>query len=75
MESPPVGLVPGKTHRFEYRGMGDRGRFDFMFGTDTPYTQARGDWGSRLIGETVFRFYKVAMLQAYIDILTLLGSG
>jgi len=55
--------------------MGDRGRFDFMFGTDTPYTQARGDWGSRLIGETVFRFYKVAMLQAYIDILTLLGSG
>lgn len=59
----------------ETKGWAIGGRFDFMFGTDTPYTQARGDWDSRLIGENVFRFYKIALPQAYIDIRTPLGSG
>ena len=57
------------------KGWAIGGRFDFMFGTDATYTQARGDWDSRLIGENVFRFYKIALPQAYIDIRTPLGSG
>ncbi len=51
------------------------GRFDFMFGTDTPYTQATGNWDSHLIGNNVFRFYKIALPQAYIDVRAPLGAG
>lgn len=51
------------------------GRFDFMFGTDTPYTQARGHWDSRLIGDDTLRFYKIALPQAYLDIRAPLGNG
>lgn len=51
------------------------GRFDFMFGTDTPYTQARGRWDSRLVNDETFRFYKIALPQAYIDVRAPLGTG
>lgn len=51
------------------------GRFDFMFGTDAPYTQASGRWDSRLVGGEVFRFYKIALPQAYVDVRAPLGNG
>jgi len=51
------------------------GRFDFMFGTDTPYTQAAGHWDSRLVNDNSFRFYKIALPQAYADIHAPLGDG
>lgn len=51
------------------------GRFDFMFGTDTPYTQAAGHWDSHLVNDNTFRFYKIALPQAYVDIRAPLGDG
>jgi hypothetical protein len=51
------------------------GRFDFMFGTDTPYTQATGHWDTRLVSDDTFRFYKIALPQAYLDIRAPLGDG
>ena len=70
-----LGLFIEKPVESEADGWGIGGRFDFMFGTDTPYTQASGDWDSRIVGENVFRFYKIALPQTYLDIRAPLGSG
>lgn len=54
------------------------GRFDFMFGTDSVFTQAygspRGHWDLNLIknGE---RFYDIALPQAYAEIYAPIGNG
>lgn len=54
------------------------GRFDFMFGTDSVFTQAygspRGHWDLNLIknGE---RFYDMAFPQAYVEIFAPFGNG
>ena len=57
----PLDLFIDKPIDAETKGWAVGGRFDFMFDTDAPYTQARGDWDSRLIGDNVFRFYKIAV--------------
>lgn len=51
------------------------GRFDFMFGTDTPYTQATGHWDDGLISERDLRFYDIALPQAYVEVFAPLGQG
>jgi hypothetical protein len=51
------------------------GRFDFLFGTDAPYTQAAGRWDTRLINDNTSRYYKIALPQAYLDIRAPLGEG
>lgn len=54
------------------------GRFDFMFGTDSVFTQAygspRGHWDLSLIknGE---RFYDIALPQAYFEVFAPFGNG
>ena len=51
------------------------GRFEFMFGTDTPNTQASGHWDSHLIGHDDLGFYDLAFPQAYLEILMPVGNG
>lgn len=62
--------VDVKSKRFDLGG-----RFDFMFGTDTPYTQATGHWDDSLISEKNPRFYDIALPQAYFEIATPWGNG
>ena len=51
------------------------GRFEFMFGTDTPNYQATGHWDANLISENNLRFYDVALPQAYVEIYAPFGNG
>jgi len=51
------------------------GRFEFMFGTDTPNTQATGHWDSRLISQQDLRYYDIALPQAYVELYAPLGNG
>ncbi len=51
------------------------GRFEFMFGTDTPNTQATGHWDSKLISQKDLRLYDVALPQTYVEIYAPLGNG
>lgn len=49
------------------------GRLDYMFGTDTRYTQAAGDWDSRILGPD--NYYNIAIPQAYVEVYAPYGSG
>ncbi|WP_019866809.1 porin [Methylovulum miyakonense] len=51
------------------------GRFDFMFGTDTRYTQATGDWDIGIISQRDERFYNIALPQAYMEVFAPIGNG
>lgn len=51
------------------------GRFEFMFGTDTPNTQASGHWDTQLITPKNLRLYDIAFPQAYMEILAPFGNG
>jgi hypothetical protein len=51
------------------------GRFEFMFGTDTPNTQATGHWDSHLISSADLRNYDLAFPQAYLEVLWPFGNG
>lgn len=51
------------------------GRFDFMFGTDTRYTQATGHWDMGLISQRDLRFYDIALPQAYVEVFAPIGNG
>ncbi len=51
------------------------GRFDFMFGTDTKYTQATGNWDMGLISQRNLRFYDIALPQAYVEVFSPIGNG
>ena len=51
------------------------GRFDFMFGTDTRYTQATGNWDMGLISQRDLRFYDIALPQAYVEAFAPIGNG
>ncbi|MBL1264106.1 outer membrane beta-barrel protein [Methylomicrobium sp. RS1] len=39
------------------------GRFDGMFGLDSPFTQATDHWDQHLIDDHDLRFYKLALPQ------------
>lgn len=49
------------------------GRFDFMFGTDTRYTQATGHWDTSLLSKN--SYYNIAMPQAYLEVFAPVGNG
>lgn len=51
------------------------GRLDFMFGTDSRYTQATGHWDMGLISQRDLRFYDIALPQAYVEIFAPIGNG
>jgi hypothetical protein len=51
------------------------GRFDFMFGTDTKYTQATGNWDMGLISQRNLRLYDIALPQAYVEVFAPIGNG
>ncbi|MEQ1531106.1 MAG: porin [Methylococcales bacterium] len=66
------------------------GRFDIMFGTDSIFTQAygvpaydintanplrRNHWDLNLLGQNDFRFYDLAMPQAYLETYVPIGNG
>lgn len=51
------------------------GRFDFMFGTDSRYTQAAGHWDMGLISQKDLRFYDIALPQAYVEVYAPIGNG
>jgi len=50
------------------------GRMDFMFGTDSRFTQATG-LDNKLISERDSRFYDIAVPQAYLEIFAPVGNG
>lgn len=49
------------------------GRFDFMFGTDTYYTQATGNWDMGIINNK--NQYNLAFPQAYVEVFAPIGNG
>ena len=49
------------------------GRFDYMFGTDTRYTQASGNWDSYSLSKN--SYYNMAIPQAYAEIFAPLAQG
>lgn len=51
------------------------GRFDFMFGLDTPYIQATGHWDQNLIGNNDLRYYKIALPQLYAEVYAPIANG
>jgi Putative beta-barrel porin-2, OmpL-like. bbp2 len=66
------------------------GRFDFMFGTDSIFTQAygvpafdvntgqalnRGSWDLNFLGSNNNRFYDIALPQAYAEFYVPVGNG
>lgn len=46
------------------------GRLDFMWGTDSRFTQASGNWDENLITQASMRFYDIALPQAYLEVAT-----
>lgn len=66
------------------------GRFDFMFGSDSIFTQAygvpafdvntlqplnRGAWDLNFLGSNDNRFYDIAIPQAYVEVNAPIGTG
>lgn len=51
------------------------GRFDVMFGLDTPYTQATGHWDQHLIDDNDLRLYKMALPQLYAEVYAPIANG
>jgi hypothetical protein len=51
------------------------GRVDFLWGTDSRFTQAAGHWDDDLIDASQLRFYDIALPQAYLEIATPLARG
>ena len=49
------------------------GRVDYLFGTDTRYTQAAGDWDTHLMKPD--SYYNMAIPQAYAEIYAPIGNG
>lgn len=49
------------------------GRFDYMFGTDTRYTQATGNWDMGLMSKN--SYYNMALPQAYAEVFAPIGNG
>lgn len=56
---------------------GDRwdvgGRLDYMFGTDTRYTQAAGTWDTKIMNPN--SYYNMAVPQAYVEVVAPVGNG
>lgn len=50
------------------------GRVDFMFGTDSRFTQATG-LDNNLISENDLRFYDIAIPQFYLEVYAPIGKG
>lgn len=48
------------------------GRLDYMFGTDTRYTQATGHWDMTFMRHS---YYNMAVPQAYLEVFAPLGKG
>lgn len=49
------------------------GRFDFLYGTDSYYTQATGHWDTGMISKK--DQYNLAFPQAYIELFSPIGNG
>ena len=49
------------------------GRFDYMFGTDSRYTQATGNWDAHIMSPN--SYYNMALPQAYLEIFAPIGNG
>ena len=49
------------------------GRLDYMFGTDTRYTQAAGTWDTKLMNAD--SYYNMAVPQAYVEVYAPVGTG
>ncbi len=49
------------------------GRVDYMFGTDTRYTQAAGTWDTKIMNPN--SYYNMAVPQAYVEVFTPVGNG
>jgi hypothetical protein len=63
-----VEKVLAKQQRWEVGG-----RFDFMFGTDSRYTQASGHWDTKILGSN--SYYNIALPQAYLEVFAPIGNG
>jgi hypothetical protein len=46
------------------------GRLDVMWGTDSRFTQASGDWDENIATQAQLRYYDLALPQAYLEIAT-----
>ena len=49
------------------------GHFEYMFGTDTRYTQASGHWDNNLFNKN--SYYNMALPQAYAEVYAPIGHG
>lgn len=49
------------------------GRLDYMFGTDTRYTQATGNWDTHIMSPN--SYYNMALPQAYLEVFAPVGNG
>jgi hypothetical protein len=49
------------------------GRVDYMFGTDTRYTQAAGTWDTKIMSPD--SYYNMAVPQAYAEVFAPVGNG
>ncbi len=49
------------------------GRIDYMFGTDSRYTQAAGDWDTKIMNPN--SYYNMAVPQAYVEVFAPVGNG
>lgn len=49
------------------------GRIDYMFGTDTRYTQAAGTWDTKIMNPN--SYYNMAVPQAYVEVFAPVGNG
>ncbi len=49
------------------------GRLDYMFGTDTRYTQAAGTWDTKIMNPD--SYYNMAVPQAYVEVFAPVGNG
>ena len=49
------------------------GRLDYMFGTDTRYTQAAGTWDTKIMNSN--SYYNMAVPQAYVEVFAPIGKG
>lgn len=50
------------------------GKLDLMFGTDSRFTQAPG-FDDKLFNPSTFRFYDIAIPQAYLEVFAPIGNG
>jgi hypothetical protein len=49
------------------------GRIDYMFGTDSRYTQAAGTWDTKIMNPN--SYYNMAVPQAYVEVFAPVGNG